>query len=331
VTIKRREFITLLGGAAAWPVAARGQQSDRARRVGILGASAEGNSLAQAGLAAFKEALQKFGWTDGRNIRIEARWGALDAVRTQVFAKELSVLQPDLILASTTPAAVVLQRETRTIPIVFVAVSDPVGSGLVTSLPRPGGNITGFTNFEDAVSGIWIEILRDIVPRINRAVLAFNPDTATYFNYYLRPFEAAARSSSIEPVAAPIRTTEQLERVVANVGGTANAALAIMPDVFMSSHHDLIVSLAARFRVPTIYPYPYYVEAGGLISYGIEQTDLYRRAATYADRILKGAKPAELPVQLPTKSVLAVNLKTAQALGLNLSREFLLIADKVIE
>ena len=330
--MKRRDFITLFGGAVAtWPIAVGAQQPDRARRVGILGASAEGDSHAQAGLAAFKEALQDLGWTDGRNIRIEARWGALDAARTQAFAKELIVLQPDLILAFTTPAAVALQRETRRIPVVFVAVSDPVGSGLVTSLPRPGGNITGFVNIEDAVSGIWIEILRDIVPRINRAVLAFNPDTATYFNYYLRPFEAAARSSSIEPVAAPIRTAEELERIVANVGSTANAALAIMPDVFMSSHHDLIVSLAARFRVPTIYSSPYYVEAGGLISYGIDQTDLYRRAATYADRILKGAKPAELPVQLPAKSVLAVNLKTARALGLNLSREFLRIADEVIE
>jgi putative ABC transport system substrate-binding protein len=330
--MKRRDFITLFGGAVAtWPIAVGAQQPDRARRVGILGASAEGDSHAQAGLAAFKEALQELGWTDGRNIRIEARWGALDAARTQAFAKELIVLQPDLILAFTTPAAVVLERETRTIPIVFVAVSDPVGSGLVTSLPRPGGNITGFINIEDVVSGIWIEILRDIVPRINRAVLAFNPDTATYFNYYLRPFEAAARSSSIEPVAAPIRTAEELQRIVANVGSTANAALAIMPDVFMSSHHDLIVSLAARLRVPTIYSSPYYVEAGGLISYGIDQNDLYRGAATYADRILKGAKPAELPVQLPTKIVLAVNLKTAQALGLNLSREFLLIADKVIE
>jgi putative ABC transport system substrate-binding protein len=330
--MKRRDFLTLIGGAAAaWPFGVGAQQSDRARRVGILGASAEGDSQAQAGLAAFKEALQKLGWTDGRNIRIEARWGALDAVRTQAFAKELIVLQPDLILASTTPAAVALQRETRRIPIVFVAVSDPVGSGLVTGLPRPGGNITGFIDIENSVSGIWIEILRDIVPRINRAVLAFNPDTATYFNYYLPPFEAAARSSSIEPVAAPIRTAEELERIVANVGGTANAALAIMPDLFMSSHRDLIVSLAARFRVPTIYSYPYYVEAGGFISYGIDQTDLYRRAATYADRILKGANPAELPVQLPTKSVLAVNLKTARALGLNLSREFLLIADEVIE
>ena len=328
--MRRRDFITLLGGAAAaWPLAARAQRT--VRRIGILWASAEGDTQAAAGLAAFKKGLQELGWTDGRNIRLESRYGAVDAARIQAFAKELIGLRPDLILASATPAALALQHESAAISVVFVAVSDPVGSGLVTSLARPGGNITGFVNIEDTVSGKWIEILKDIVPRISRAVLLFNPDTATYFNYYLQPFEAAARSSSIEPVAAPVHTPEDLERTVASLGNAAEVGLAVMPDVFMSSHHDLIISLAARFRVPTIYAYPYYVEAGGLISYGIDQDDLYRRSATYADRILKGAKPADLPVQLPTKFEFALNLSTAKALGLTLSREFLFLADKVIE
>jgi putative ABC transport system substrate-binding protein len=330
--VKRRDFIKLVGSAAAvWPLAARAQQREGMRRIGVLSGSVEGDQQAVVSFAAFTKALADLGWTDGRNIRVDYRWGEADAARTQAMAKELISLRPDLILGSTTPAIAALQRETRTIPIVFVSVSDPVGSGFVASLPRPGGNITGFINIEGSLSGKWIEMLKDVVPRVTRATLIFNPETATYFDYYLQPFEAAARASAIEPVAAPVRTAADVERTVASLGDRPDAGLVVMPDVFLSTQRDLITALTARYRVPTIYPYRYYVAAGGLISYGIDQTDLSRRAATYADRILKGAKPADLPVQLPTKFELAVNLKTAKALGLTLSREFLLLADEVIE
>ena len=270
---------------------------------------------------------------DWRTPRIDYRFAAADVDRMQTFAKELVGLQPDLIVGQTTPVVAALQRETKTIPIVFVIVSDPVGSGFVASLPRPGGNITGFINIEASLSGKWIEMLKEIVPRVTRAALMFNPETAPYFAYYLQPFEAAARSQAIEPMAAPVRTAADIEHVVASLGDRPDAGLVVMPDTFTATRRnlDLIVSLAARHRVPTIYPYRYMVAAGGLISYGIDTTDLYRRAPTYVDRILKGAKPADLPVQLPTKFELAVNLKTAKALGIDIPATLLGRADEVIE
>jgi putative ABC transport system substrate-binding protein len=330
--MRRRDFITLFGGAAAaWPLAARAQQAEHVRRIGVLQANIEGNPQALAGLAAFTKALAELGWTDGRNIRIDMRWGAADVGRIQALAKELVSLQPDLIIAVATTAAAALQRETKTIPIVFIAVSDPIGSGFVASLPRPGGNITGFINIEGSVGGKWIEILKDIVPGVRSAALLFNPDTAPYFDYYLQSFETAARSSAIEPVMAAARTADDIERVIMSLGNQARTGLVVMPDTSMQRNRDLIVSLAARYRVPTIYSSGYYVTAGGLISYGIDQTDLYRRAATYVDRILKGAKPSDLPVQLPTKFELFVNIKTAKALGLSVPQSLLVAADEVIE
>jgi putative ABC transport system substrate-binding protein len=331
MTIRRREFMTLLGGAAAWPLVARAQQAERVRRIGVLIGLAE--SDAQEGLPAFTKGLAELGWTDGHNVRIDYRFAAADVGRMQAFAKELVGLKPDLIVAQTTPVVAALQRETRTIPIVFVTVSDPVGSGFVASLPRPGGNITGFINLEGSLGGKWMEMLKDIVPGVTRAALMFNPETAPYFAYYKQPFEAAGRIHAVEPTAATVHTAADIERVVASLGERPNSGLVVMPDTFTGTQHnvDLIVALAARHRVPTIYPYRYMVAAGGLMSYGIDPTDLLRRAASYVDRILKGAKPADLPVQLPTKFEMVVNLKTAQALGLNLSREFLLIADEVIE
>jgi putative ABC transport system substrate-binding protein len=332
--MRRREFITLLGGAtAAWPLAARAQQSSPTRRIGMLSGTSETDPQTKAGVAAFAKALQELGWTDGRNIRIDYRWGASDVDRIQAFAKELVGLQPDLIVASTTPVVAAVARETRTIPIVFVVVSDPVGSGFVASLPRPGGNITGFINIEASLSGKWIEMLKDIVPRAARAALMFNPETAPYFAYYLQPFEAAARSASIEPVAAPVHTATDIERVIASLGDRPDTGLVLMPDIFLTTLRNLdpIISLAGRYRVPTIYPYRYMIAAGGLVSYGTDNTDLYRRATTYVDRILKGAKPADLPVQLPTKFELAVNLKTAKTLGLDMPATLLGRADEVIE
>jgi putative ABC transport system substrate-binding protein len=335
--MRRREFITLFGGAATAhclsPLAARAQQSSPMRRIGVLIGLAESDPQNQASLAAFTKALQELGWTDGRNMRIDYRWAAADVNRMRALAKELVGLQPDLIVGQTTPVVAALRRETTTIPIVFVTVSDPVGSGFVASLPRPGGNITGFINIESSLSGKWIEMLKDIVPRVTRATLMFSPETAPYFAYYLQPFEAAARSSAVEPIAAPIHTAADIERVVASLGDRPDTGLVIMPDTFTAirSNLDLIISLAARYRVPTIYPYRYMVAAGGLASYGIDLTDLWRRAPTYIDRILKGAKPADRPVQLPTKFELAVNLKTAKALGLDMPATLLGRADEVIE
>jgi putative ABC transport system substrate-binding protein len=332
--MRRRDFFTLLGGAAAaWPLTARAQQAGGMRRVGVLLGNSEGDAQAVAGLAAFNKALAGLGWVEGRNLHADYRWGAADVGRMQAYAKELVGLKPDLLVAQTTPATAALQRETKAIPIVFVVVSDPVGSGFVASLPRPGGTMTGFVNIEGSVAGKWIEILKDIAPAVSAAALLYNPDTAPYFTYYLEPFEAAARSSGIEPMATVVRTDDDIERAVARLANRGGAGLVLTPDSFLTTTHsvDLIVSLAARHRVPAIYPYRYFVAAGGLISYGTDNTDLYRRSATYVDRILKGAKPADLPVQLPTKFEMAVNLKAAQALGLNLSREFLLLADEVIE
>ena len=332
--MKRREFITLLGGAAAgWPLAARAQQSGRVRRIGMLVGGAKDDPQIVAGLAAFKTGLQELGWIDGRNIHIDYRFAAADIDRMQTFAKELVVLQPDLLVGQTTPVVAALQHETRTIPIVFVIVSDPVGSGFVESLPRPGGNITGFINIEASLSGKWIEMLKEIVPRITRAALMFNPQTATYFAFYQQPFEAAARSNGIEPIATPVRAAADIERVFESLDNRPDTGLVLLPDIFTTTKRnlDLITSLAARARVPTIYPYRYMVAAGGLVSYGIDSADLYRRAPAYIDRILKGAKPADLPVQLPTKFELAINLKAAKALSLDIPATLLGRADEVIE
>jgi len=332
--VKRREFVTLLGAAAAgWPLAALAQHSGQRRRIGVLLGGAADDPQIVAGLAAFKTALQELGWIDGRNIEADYRFAATDADRMHAFAKELVAQQPDLILGQSTPVIAALQRETKTIPIVFVIVSDPVGSGFVESLPRPGGNITGFINIEASLSGKWIEMLKEIVPRITRAALMFNPQTATYFAFYQQPFEAAARSNGIEPIAAPVRAAADIERVFESLDNRPDTGLVLLPDIFTTTKRnlDLITSLAARARVPTIYPYRYMVAAGGLVSYGIDSADLYRRAPAYIDRILKGAKPADLPVQLPTKFELAINLKAAKALSLDIPATLLGRADEVIE
>jgi putative ABC transport system substrate-binding protein len=303
------------------------------RRIGVLMGAAEGDSQAREGLAAFTAALKELGWTDGSNIKIDVRWSAANIERMRDLAKELVGLQPDLLLAHTTQPTAALQRETATIPIVFLIVSDPVGSGFVASLPRPGGNITGFINIESSLGGKWIEVLKDIVPYVTRAALMFNPDTATYSKYYLEPFEAAARFHGIEPVAAPVRTAADIERVITSLADRPRTGLALMPDTALSVQklRSLIVSLTASHRLPTVYPYRYWIDDGGLVSYGIDQADLYRRAPTYIDRIFKGAKPADLPVQLPTRFELAVNVKTAKALGIEIPAMLLGRADAVVE
>jgi len=331
--MKRRDFITLLGGAiAAWPLTLKAQQAGRMRRIGVLFGSAEGDGQAVIDLALLKNALEALGWTEGRNILIEARWAAADVARIQGLAKELVSLQPDLIVGQTTPVVAALQHETKTIPIVFVVVADPVGSGFVASLPHPGGNITGFINLEASLAGKWVETLKDIVPGVIHAALMFNPETAPVA-YYQQPFETAARSSGIEPTAAPIRNQADVERVFASLEDKPKTGIVIMPDAFTAVRRNLdqVISLAARYRVPTVYPYRNMVAAGGLISYGVDPADLFRRAPTYIDRIFKGVNPADLPVQLPTKFEMAINLKTARALGLDVPPSLLARADEVIE
>ena len=330
----RRDFITLLGGAAAaWPLPVRAQRSGEMRRVGVLFGTPEGDPQTEAALQAFTKALAELGWADGDNIRVDYRFAAADVNRMQVFAKELVALRCAVIMAQTTPVTAALQRETRTIPIVFVVVSDPVGSGFVASLSHPGGNITGFINVEASLSGKWIDLVKGLAPGTAHTALMFNPVTAPYFNYYLQPFEVAARASAIEPTAAQVGSAEDIERALASFADHANTSLVVMPDTFMITrrNYDLVISLVARYRIPTIYPNRSMVHAGGLVSYGVDNVDLFRRAPAYIDRILKGASPSDLPVQLPAKFELYLNLKTAKAMGLSVPAILLATADEVIE
>ncbi len=331
--MKRRAFITLLGGAAAaWPLVARAQQADRMRRIGVLMGYAESDLEAQVHIAAFRDGLQKLGWTEGRNIEIDTCWAAPDDVESRRrWAAELVALQPDLILSNTTPTTTALLQQTRTIPIVFAIVADPIGSGFVASFARPGGNVTGFIFTEPTMAGKWLELLKEIAPRVARVAMLFNPVSATYAEYWLNPFKAAAASFAVEAIAAPVHDKSELESVVAAQAREPNGGLIVMPDSFMDAHRVEITSLAARYRLPAVYPFRFFAEAGGLLSYGVDRTDNFRRAATYVDRILKGEKPAELPVQAPTKYETVINLKTAKALGLEVPDKVLARADEVIE
>ena len=330
--LKRRKFITLLGGAAAWPLAARAQQAERVRRIGVLTAYSESDPEAQARVGAFREGLQKLGWTEGRNIRIDYRWAtAGDAESMQRFATELVALQPELVLSSTTPPTAAMLQQTRTIPIVFALVADPIGSGFVASFPRPGGNVTGFTDIQPTIAGKWLELLKEIAPRVARVAFLFNPVTAPHFEYYLNPFKAAAASFAVEAIAAPVRDRSDLNSVIAAQARAPNGGLIVMPDAFIVTHRAEITLLAARYRLPAVYSYRIFTDAGGLLSYGSDLVDNFRRAATYADRILKEAKPSELPVQAPVKFELVINLKTATALGLDVPWFLQQRADEVIE
>jgi len=330
--IGRRELITLLGVAAvARPFAAHAQQPGGMRRIGMLMFYAENDRDGQTFVAAFREGLQKLGWVEGRNIQIDARWAALDAEATQRFAKELVALQLDLILSHNSPTTAAMLQQTRTIPIVFAIVSDPAGSGFVASFPRPGGNATGFTTLEPTMAGKWLELLKEIAPRIDRAALLYNPATAPTIEYFLNSFKAAAASLAVEAVTAPVRDASDLESVVAAQAREPNGGLIALPDTFLAGHHVQVASLAARYRLPAITPWRFNAERGGLLSYGIDVPDNFRRAATYVDRILKGAKPSELPVQAPVKFELVINLKTAKALGLDVPLHLQQRADEVIE
>jgi putative ABC transport system substrate-binding protein len=329
--MNRRDFISLLGGAAAaWPLAARAQQATQ-KQIGVLMGFAEGNQEAQGWITAFREELQKLGWSEGRSLRIDSRWATEDMETVRRLAKQLVGSQPDLILSTNTPTTAMLLEQTRTVPIVFVQVTDPVGGGFAASIPRPGGNVTGFSTMEPTMVGKWLELLKEIAPRINRVASLFNPATAGYGEYYQGPLKAAARALAVEAVATPVHDTSELEAAIAAQARQPSAGLIVMPDVFMVAHREQVTSLAARYRVPLVAPYRFYSRLGGLLSYGNDVMDSYRRAATYADRILKGAKPHELPVQAPVKFDLAINLKTAKALGLEVPATLLARADEVIE
>jgi putative ABC transport system substrate-binding protein len=337
--MERREFVGMLaggmlimGGAAVWPISARAQRVDRARRIGVLMGFPESDSQAQKYIAAFREGLNKLGWTDGRNVRIDTRWATpADANSMQRFAKELVALQPDLVLSNTTPTTTALLQQTRTIPIVFTIVTDPVGSGFVAGFSRPGGNVTGFTASDDALGGKWIELLKEIAPDVSRVAMLFNPATARYADYFLKPFKATAPSFAVKAIAAPARDTSELESVIAAQARQPHGGLIVMPDSFTDAHANEITSLVARYRLPSVYAYRFFAALGGLLSYGPDLTDNFSRAAIYVDRILKGEKSADLPVQAPVIYELAINLKTAKALGLTMPQSLLLRANEVIQ
>jgi putative tryptophan/tyrosine transport system substrate-binding protein len=331
--MRRRDFVMgLVGAAVAWPLAARAQQPDRMRRIGVLMALGENDPEAKAWLSAFTQGLQELGWIDGRNLRMDIRWAAGNVDLMRMFAKELVDLRPDAILSHTTPGTAALQRETRTIPVVFAGISDPVGDGFVAGLPRPGGNLTGFINIEASMAGKWLELLTEIAPGVKRAAIMFNPDTtAGSGSYYLPAFEAAARSLKVAPIVAPVHSDAEIETVITSLGREPGGGLVVMADSFAAVHRAPIIMLAARNKVPAVYWHTVFPRDGGLLSYGPDYVDIFRRSASYVDRILRGAKPADLPVQLPTKFEMALNAKTAKALGLAVPPSILLRADEVIE
>jgi putative tryptophan/tyrosine transport system substrate-binding protein len=330
--MKRREFIAGLGGAAAWPLAARAQQRERMRRIGGLTPWIEDDPENPPLVAALRQGLAEHGWSEGHNLRMDLRHTGGDLERVRLNAKELVAQQPDVILADSTPQTAVLQRETRNIPIVFVGVSDPVGSGFVASLSRPGGNITGFSNQDPSMAGKWVELLNEIAPGRKLIAAVFNPDTAPYVRtYYQSQFEAATRSVGAQSIVAPVHNEAEIETVMTSLGRGPPAGVVLMPDAFVYVHHAPIISLAAQYSIPTVYFVSPLVRHGGLLSYGPDYADLYRRAADYVDRILRGAKPEDLPVQLPIKFEMAVNAKTAKMLGLTIPTNLLVRANEVIE
>jgi len=327
--MKRREFMTLLGGATAWPIAARAQQPERMRRIGVLAPTAPDDAEAQTRFAALRQGLQRFGWIEGRNLQIDARWGAGDAGAIGSAATELAALAPDVIVASGSAAAAILQA-TRTVPIVFVSVPDPVGSGFVESLAQPGGNATGFIMFEYGLSAKWLELLKEIAPSVTRAAVLRDPAIVAGIGQFA-VIQSAAPSVGVDVSAINMRDGAEIERAVTAFARRPNGGLILAASALAAIHRDLVVSLAARYKLPAVYITRYFVAGGGLVSYGPDFVDQYRRAAEYVDRILKGEKPADLPVQAPTKYELVINLKTAKALGLEIPPTLLARADEVIE
>jgi putative ABC transport system substrate-binding protein len=328
--MRRRDFFTLLGSAAAvWPLAARAQQGERVRRIGVLMSYDEDDLEVKRRVSAFTQALAGLGWTVGRNVRMDLRGAGGDINRIRALAQELVGLQPDIILANGSSATIPLQRETRTIPIVFTNLSDPVASGIVARLDRPSGNVTGFATFEPSLGAKWLELLSEIAPGIKRVAIMFNPDN--YVSAFMPSFDTAALSLKVAPIIAHVRSDAEIEAAIVSLGREPGSGLVALPGAFTTAHRALVIAAAARNNVPAVYTLSVFVRDGGLISYGVDQVDTNRRAATYVDRILRGEKPGDLPVQAPAKYELALNLKTAKALGLTVPASLLATADEVIE
>jgi putative ABC transport system substrate-binding protein len=328
--MKRRTFIAGLVGAAAWPVVTRSQQGDRVRRIGVFMPGNENDPVWKPRLSAFTQALADLGWVDGRNVRMDLRWHGDEIDRIRALAQELVGLQPDIILTNTTPATVAVQQETRTIPIVFANVADPITSGIVPRLDRPGGNVTGFAAVEASLGGKWLELLTEIASGLKRVAIMFTPDINPV-STYLPSFETGARSLKVVPITVPVHSDTEIEAAISALGREPGGGLVALSGAFLLAHREPIVSAAARSNVPAVYNNPSYVRDGGLLSYGVDFVDTFRRAASYVDRILRGEKPGDLPVQFPVKYEMVVNLKTAKALGLTVPQSILLRADEVIE
>ena len=328
--MRRREFITLLGGAATWPLAARAQQGDRIRRIGVLIGTRAEDSEAKARNAAFEQALQQWGWTQGRNVRIDYRFAGGDAATSRKQAEELVALAPDVIVSTGSFSTGQLLRATRTVPVVFAIVPDPVGSGFVDSLSQPGGNATGFMQFEYGLSGKWLELLKEIAPNLTRAIILWDPAITAGIGQFAI-IQSVATSAGVDVRPVNVRDVGEIERAITAFARSPNVGLVVTASALSVVHRDLIIALAARHKLPAVYFERFFVAAGGLISYGANFIDQHRRAAAYVDRILKGEKPADMPVQAPTKYELAINLKTAKALGITVPPALLARADEVIE
>src|ERR1700722_5788695 len=331
--MRRRQFIAALGGAvAALPSALRAQQGDhRVRQIGVLMSVVPDDPAGDADIAALRQGLDELGWTDGRNIQIHVRWPGGDVERVRALAKDLVDLKPDVLIARSTPPTMALRRETDAIPIVFVNIAEPVESGLAQTLARPGGNVTGFTNFESSIGGKWVQVLKEVGPRITRIGMIYNPQTAPFARLFLRSVQSAAPMLSLQVVDVPVQTTSDIETELATFAREQQGSLVAIPDSFTLEHRHLIIALAARYRLPAVYPWTSATRSGGLMAYAVDSPDARRRAAGYIDRILKGAKPAELPVQQPAQFALSVNLKAAKALGLEFPPSLVATADEVIE
>ena len=329
--VRRREFITLLGGGAvAWPVAARAQQSEQMRRIGVLMGLVASDPEAQSRVAAFENGLRELGWVKGRNLSIEYRWAG-DGSVLRDHAAELLAMGLDLILANSTPVTAAIWEQSGAVPIVFTQVTDPVGQGLVPNMAHPGGNLTGFTSFEFSIGTKWLEALKQTAPRVTRVALVFNPQSAPFADLFLRPVVAAAPPFSVMPIRAAVLEPADVDRMFDMLAREPNGGLMVLPDISMTNYREAIVALAARHHVPAIYPFRFFAASGGLMSYGTDVAEVFRRAAAYVDRIFKGEKPGDLPVQAPTKYELVINLKTAKTLGLTVPPTLLALADEVIE
>ena len=329
--MRRREFIGALGSLATWPLMAHAQQTERTRRVGVLINLSENDLEAQRLITVFRERLAELGWIDGRNLRLDYRWASGDVERVRTFAKELVKLSPDIIVGYATPSVLALQHETESIPIVFLSVTDPIGQGLVANLAHPGGNITGFSVFEFSLGTKWMEALKQIAPNLKRVTTIFNPKTAPYYSLYLSAIEKAASTLAVEPTVIEIHDDAEIERAINTLAREPDSGLIVMPDSFNMAHRQTIIAFADRHHLPAIYYFPLFATDGGLISYGPDEVDMFRRTAGYVDRILKGAKVGDLPIQQPTTFRLVINRKTAKAIGIEIPVSLLARADEVIE